>query len=52
VRRPGIVILDPAAEVREDGLGIPELRTIDVVAFERLDEGLGQAIAAGYTPAS
>jgi hypothetical protein len=45
--RLAIVVVEPASELREDGFGIAELGPEDVVAFERVDEGLGEPIALG-----
>ena len=49
--RLAVVVLKPLAELREDGLRIAELGAVDVVAFERVHERLGEAVARGCTPA-
>jgi hypothetical protein len=38
VRRLGVVVIEPAAQLCEDRLGIPQLGTADVVALEGSDE--------------
>ena len=30
----GVVVLDPVAEQREDGLGIPQLRAVHIAPFK------------------
>jgi len=45
MRSPSVVVLEPAAELREHRLGVAELGPLDVIALERPDEGLGQAVA-------
>ena len=45
--RLAVVVDEPAAELREHGLGIAALGAEDVVAFERVHEGLGEPIALG-----
>ena len=35
VRGAGLVVLDPAAEQREDGFSIPRLRAVHIVPFNR-----------------
>jgi hypothetical protein len=44
VRRLGVVVVEAPAQLSQDRLGIPELSAVHVVAFERPDEGLGQAV--------
>src|SRR5713101_6763059 len=44
-RGAGVVILDPAAELREDGTRHPAVPAVHVIPFEGLHEGLAQAIA-------
>ena len=51
--RLAVVVVDPARELGEDGLGIAELGAVDVVALERVDEGLGEPVALrASTPGS
>src|SRR5206468_12561510 len=45
--RLAVVVLEPLAELREDDLRIAELGAVDIVAFERVHERLGEAIALG-----
>jgi hypothetical protein len=47
VRRLGVVVVEPATELGQDGLGIPQVSAVHVVALERPDEGLSQAVALG-----
>lgn len=45
MRRQGVVALEPAAQLREHRLGIPQLGVGDVVALEGADKRLGEAVA-------
>jgi len=45
MRRLGVVVVEPATELGQGGLGIPQLGTVHVVAFERPDKRLGEAVA-------
>ena len=45
MRRLGVVVGDPATELSQDRLGIPQLGAVHVVALERPDERLGEAVA-------
>ena len=47
MRRLGVVVLEPAAELGQDGLGIPKLGAGHVVALEGADKRLSQAVALG-----
>src|SRR5215813_13283061 len=40
-----VVVLEPLAELREDGFRVAELGAVDVVTLERVHERLGEAVA-------
>ena len=45
MRRSAVVVVDPARELGQHGLGIAQLGPVDVVALEGMDEGLGEPVA-------
>jgi len=45
VRRQGVVVVEPAAELREHRLRITQLGVAEIVAFERPDKGFEAASA-------
>lgn len=47
MRRLGVVVVEPPAQLRRDDFGILELGTVHIIAFECPDEGLGQVVALG-----
>jgi len=47
VGRQRVVVVEPAAELREQRLRIAQFRVSEIVAFERPYKGFGQAIALG-----
>ena len=47
--RLAVVVIDPATEVGEHGLRVPQLVDVHVVAFERVHEAFGQPVAGCRT---
>src|SRR6266581_5184602 len=47
VRRQGVVVVEPATELREYRLRVAQLGVSEIVAFERPHKGFGQAVALG-----
>ena len=45
--RPGVVVRDRVAELRHDGLGIPQIRAVDVVPFEVFTKASGRLLLCG-----
>jgi hypothetical protein len=44
-----VVVVDPARELPDDGVGIGEVGAADVIPLDRVDEGLGQPVGLpGY----